>query len=102
MAKIKIKIIIVGKEKPIEFDDDLTSVNYKKVIDILIKLSIITRKKQIEFIRFINDDNSWELLSPKTPDINLENQSTFQLMVKLIKKEIPDQNIESIIKSFII
>ena len=34
----KIKIIIVGKEKAIECNDDLKSINYKKVIDILIDL----------------------------------------------------------------
>ena len=93
----KIKIIIVGKEKPIESDENLVSINYNKVIEILKNLNIITRKNQIEFIRFINEDESWELLSPKTPEIILDCEETFQLMVKLIKKEIPDQNIESII-----
>ena len=96
MSKTIVKITIIEQDKPIYFETELKIINLNTLIQQLTKLKII-KKNQIEFIRFKNSYNAWELLSSNTPDIDISNQETFETLVKLIKKETPDKVIETMI-----
>ena len=96
MNNTTIKITIIDQYKSFNHESQLKTINLNTVIQLLSKLKNI-RKNQIDFIRFKNSEKAWELLSSKTPDIEISNQETFELLVKLIKKEIPDSNIETMI-----
>ena len=95
MDKRKLIVRIIDQPDPIEIDSTLIFINWKILSDFLTKLKI--RKSQIDFIRYLNYDNSWELIGINTPDINVTNLKTLEIMVKLLKKEIPDQNINFMI-----
>ena len=96
MSNTTIKITIIDQYKSFNHESQLKTINLNTVIQLLSKLKNI-RKNQIDFIRFKNSEKAWELLSSKTPDIEISNKEPFELLVKLIKKEIPDSNIETMI-----
>ena len=96
MDKTKLRIRIIDEPNPIELDAQITYINFEMVIDLLNKLRKI-KTHQIEYIRYLTNENSWALLTLTTPDINISNQKNFELLVSLIKKEKPDENILSLI-----
>ena len=67
MSKTIVKVTIIEQDKPIYFESELKIINLNKFTQQLTKLKIV-KKNQIEFIRFKNSYNAWELLSSNTPD----------------------------------
>ena len=97
MEKKIVKLIINDEEDPNEYLSELVIINFNILSNLIWNLKKI-RKNQIEFIRFKNIDNSWELISITSPDINITNLKSLNIMIQLIKKEKSDPDIESMIK----
>ena len=97
MDKTKLRIRIIDEPKPIELDAQITYINFKMVTNLLYKLKNI-KPNQIEYIRYLTNENSFALLSLTTPDINISTKKNFELLVSLIKKEKPNETILSMIK----
>ena len=97
MERTKLKIQFIDKvQDPIEYDAELTHINFTFIANLLMQLRKI-RKNQIEFIKYLNEDKALESIKAKTPDINVLNLKELIITVKLIKKEKPDPNIEAMI-----
>ena len=97
MERTKLKIQFIDKiQEPIEYDAELTHINFTFIANLLMQLRKI-RKNQIEFIKYLNEDKALESIKSSTPDINVLNLKELIITVKLIKKEKPDPNIEAMI-----
>ena len=97
MDRNKIIIRIIDEPETYKMDSSLLFINYKIITELLMNLDWKfkkIKKNQIEFIRFLNIYNSWELIGINTPDINVTNQKTLEFMVKLFKKDNQDEKIE--------
>ena len=96
MERKTIRIKFTDGQEPIEMKSDLIFINYSMISNLLLKLRNI-KKNQIEFIRYLNSDNSWESLKSNTSDINIADLNSIDLKVKLFIKEKPDANIKEMI-----
>ena len=97
MERTKLKIQFIDKvQDPIEYDAELTHINFTFIANLLMQLRKI-RKNQIEFIKYLNEDKALESIKVSTPDIKVLNLKELIITVKLIKKEKPDPNIEAMI-----
>ena len=97
MEKTKLEIKFNNNaQEPIKFDAQLMQINFTFISNLLWQLRKI-RKNQIEFIKYLNEENAWESIKVTNNDINVANKTELKILVKLIKKEKPDQNIEQMI-----
>ena len=96
MEKKSVKIIINGEEDPKEYLAEFVIINFNIISNLLFNYKKI-RKNQIEYIRYKNVYNSWELISITSPDINITNLKSLNIKIQLIKKEKSDPNIKSMI-----
>ena len=92
MERKKIRIKFIEGPETIEKDSEIFLINYSVISNLLHQLKKI-KKNQIEFIRYLNSENAWESINTNTPDINVKNFESINIMVKLYKKEKPDKNI---------
>ncbi len=97
MEKTQLKIQFSDNaQEPLEYDAQLIQINFTFISNLLWQLRKI-KKHQIEFIKYLNNDNAWESINVISPDINVTNKKELRLLVKLIKKEKPDPKIEAMI-----
>ena len=96
MEKKSVKIIINDEEDPKEYLAEFVIINFNIISNLLFNYKKI-RKNQIEYIRYKNIYNSWELISITSPDINITNLKSLNIKIQLIKKEKSDPNIKSMI-----
>ena len=89
---IQIIILIIGQSIPITLKgDDIIYLNYEFVADLLMSLRI--KKRNIEFISYLNSKNSYEIINIKSPTIIISNVDKLEIMVKLnIAKKYPEIN----------
>ena len=90
---IQIIILIEGQSIPITLKgDDIIYLNYEFVADLLMSLRI--KKRNIEFISYLNSKNSYEIINIKSPTIIISNVDKLEIMVKLniAKEKYPEIN----------
>ena len=92
----KLIIQINGESKPIKTEINTQKINYTIISNKLMELKKI-RKNQIEYIRYKNKHNSWELIKKDSSDIYIPKNKIINIFVVLIKKEKYSKNVIDLI-----
>ena len=95
----EIIINIIEQPKPIKFTnkEENITLNYNFVIDLLNNDAVKINKKHIEFIGYLNQENSYQLIKVETPDIHIKKAKKLEFLIKLFQREKIDPSIEEII-----